>query len=50
MKGRLGIALAALVSVLLVAGGFAWAATSGLLNPSFEQGSGSQLDNWQVST
>ncbi len=50
MKGRLGIALAAFTSVLLLAGGFAWAATSGLLNQSFEQGSGSQLDDWQVRT
>ena len=39
---------ALVLSVLLVLSGAALAASGGLLNPSFEQGSGSDLTNWTV--
>ena len=41
--------IAVCFSLLLFVGGVAWAAGTGLVNPSFEQGSGSNLDGWTVS-
>lgn len=41
---------ASVFAVLMLGAGAAWAVGGGLLNPSFEQGSGSSLDNWTVAT
>jgi len=47
-RRSLARAVAITIAALMALGGVAWAAGGGLLNASFEQGSGSSLDGWTV--